>query len=120
MTPALVGFRSTEMWWGRFLAPGFGHVAVAVPESSGVWLGVEALADTLPVQVLGDEPDGIREAWVAAGYLVVRTFIRPRPFRQLLPEPLTCVTIAKRALNIVAPLVVTPRQLHRHLTRAVS
>jgi len=116
MTPALVGFHSTKLWWGRFLAPGFGHVAVAFPES-GVWLGVEGLADTLAVQVLGDEPDGIAAAWEAAGYLVVRTHVRPRRFRQLLPEPTTCVTIAKRVLNISAPWIITPRQLHRHITR---
>lgn len=108
---------TAELWWLRFLKPGFRHCFVALDD--GVhWIVVDPLAPFTDVSVVDRTvvPD-LPEWFRALGLCVVeasvrRGLVRPAPWR-----PFTCVEAVKRVLGLRAPFVFTPRQLFERLDR---
>lgn len=103
--------------WVRLLTPGFRHVFVALRDGPW-WVTVDPLSQHMEVRVQPVDPGFDLAAWFRGrGLTVVETAVdRDRP----LPAPwapLTCVEVVKRVLGLHAPLVFTPLQLHRRLTR---
>ena len=97
----------------RWMKPGFRHVLVAVE-----------IDDTV---VVLDSADGGLHLWsgycdlkdVADYYRGLKATVvetEAKPSGTLYPTRWTCVEVAKRALGVRAPFVLTPRQLHRRLT----
>lgn len=117
---ALVVFRDrTELAWLRFLARGFRHCAVVV-RVGGDWVLIDSLSHSLCVGRFAAEPiSRLAERYRQAGMTVVETRVRRAPDRLAPILPLTCVEAVKRVLGIHAWTILTPRQLHRHLTAPV-
>lgn len=114
---AWVVFRGeAPLWWLRGLRPGFRH-CLALLNDGRHWLVVDPLAPFTDVAVLDLPPDHDLPGWYRElGLTVVAAPVR----RGLTPAPwgpFTCVEAVKRLLGLHAPLVLTPWQLHRHLTR---
>lgn len=108
---------AAELWWLRLLRPGFRHCLVALDDGRH-WVVIDPLAPRTDVAVLerAEAPD-LPDRFRGLGLTVVpatvrRTAARPAPW-----APFTCVEAVKRVLGLRAPLVLTPWQLHRHLTR---
>ncbi|MCA3248304.1 MAG: hypothetical protein ING19_12040 [Azospirillum sp.] len=116
-TPALVVFRDrTELAWLRWLARGFRHCAVIV-RLGGDWVLIDSLSHSLFVARFAAEPiDRLAARYRAAGMIAVETRVRAAPPRLAPILPFSCVEAVKRVLGIHAWTVLTPRQLHRHLT----
>lgn len=103
--------------WLRLLAPGFRHCA-AVLRFRGAWLTVDPMVHFTYAGL--DSDLGLRDRirlLRAAGYRTVLTRPAPPPRRALPWRPYTCVEAVKRLLGLDAPWALTPRQLHRLLTR---
>lgn len=114
--PALVVFcDGVELWWLRFLKPGFRHVFVAVRDG-GVWVTVDPLSPHTEVAVQPVDPAFDLAGWFRArGHVVVETVARRR--RDPAPlAPFTCVEAVKRVLGLPDRGVLTPWQLFRRLT----
>lgn len=116
---AWVVFRGeAPLWWLRALKPGFRH-CLALLNDGRHWVVLDPLAPFTDLAVLDLAPDHDLPGWYrAAGLTVVaapvrRGLTRPAPW-----APFTCVEAVKRLLGLHAPLVLTPWQLHRHLTRS--
>ncbi|MFM7346040.1 MAG: hypothetical protein ACKO1J_11805, partial [Tagaea sp.] len=116
-SPALVVFRDrTELAWMRWLARGFRHCAVVV-RVGGDWVLIDSLSHSICVGRFAAEPIGrLAERYRQAGMIAVATRVRQAPERLAPILPLTCVEAVKRVLGIHAWTILTPRQLHRHLT----
>ncbi|MCM0019395.1 MAG: hypothetical protein NBV67_05325 [Tagaea sp.] len=114
---ALVVFRDrTELRWLRWLARGFRHCAVVV-RVGGDWVLIDSLSHSICVGRFAAEPIGrLAARYRAAGMIVVETRVRQAPADLAPILPLTCVEAVKRVLGIHAWTILTPRQLHRHLT----
>ncbi|CAO3417695.1 hypothetical protein [Azospirillum doebereinerae] len=115
---AWVVFRGdAPLWWLRALRPGFRH-CLALLNDGRHWVVVDPLAPFTDVAVLDlpathDVPGWYRDLGLTVVAAPVRRgLIRPAPW-----GPFTCVEAVKRLLGLHAPLVLTPWQLHRHLTR---
>ena len=109
----------TDCAWLRPLKRGFRHCFVALEHRSG-WLVCDSLKSHMEL-IFMELPGlfGLAERYVDQGHqvLVGRTERSvPRPALPL--APLTCVSVAKRALAIRADWVWTPRQLFHHLLHA--
>ena len=86
--------------------------------AGSVWLACEPLKDRIELDVLALPPEFDLAAFYGAqGHRVLQgRRPPPRPRRPFTPAPLTCVTVVKRLLDILAPRVWTPWQLYAHLT----
>jgi hypothetical protein len=118
---AWVVFRGeSPLWWLRLLKPGFRH-CLALLNDGRCWVVVDPLAPFTDVTVLDLPPVFDLPGWYRDQGLAVvaaplrRGLTRPAPW-----APFTCVEAVKRLLGLHAPLVLTPWQLHRHLTSAVG
>lgn len=118
---AWVVFRGdTPLWWLRLLKPGFRHCLVLLNDGRR-WVVVDPLAPFTDVAVLELPPGFDLPGWYRDQGLTVdvaplrRGLTRPAPW-----GPFTCVEAVKRLLGLHAPFVVTPWQLHRHLTHAAQ
>ncbi len=113
---ALVVFETdAEMWWMRFLKPGFRHCSIAV-ERNGFWIIYDPLFHQSAMDVLdGYTFEGISARLRAAGKTVVSCNIRPAPLRAAPWRPFTCVEAVKRVLGIHDGLINTPYQLFKFL-----
>jgi hypothetical protein len=107
-----------ELWWLKCLRPGFRHCFALLNDGRN-WVTLDPLSSHTEVAVQPVPADFDLPAWfrerghaVAAARLR-RGHARPAPF-----APFTCVEAVKRVLGLHAPLVLTPRQLHRRLTRS--
>jgi hypothetical protein len=105
------------LWWLRPLRPGFRHCLVALDDGRH-WVVIDPTAPRTDVAVLEragvpDLPDRFR----ALGLTVVPAAVRCGATRPAPWAPFTCVEAVKRVLGLRAPFVLTPWQLHRHLTR---
>ena len=115
---ALVVFSGrTGVAWLLWLRPGFRHCFVAVDD--GVeWLTVDPLLHRLEVRA-----SGLPSAFDLAGeyrrldLAVLEVVPAPVPLRRAPLGLFTCVEAVKRLLGIRARWVLTPWQLHRHLSR---
>ena len=95
-------------WWTFWLPRGLDHIDVWRPIGGGFHLAIAAYHDRLSIELIEGEPSGVVQRVVAR---------RPRG-KAMLPFGLkTCVTLAKAALGIRAPWVVTPRQLFRYVQK---
>lgn len=106
----------TELGWLRWLRPGFRH-CFALIEDGVDWLLFEPLAGHVEIV-----RPGIPAAIDLAGWYRQQglTVVPARPVRRQRVAPpalFTCVEAIKRLLGIHAPLVLTPHQLFRHLSR---
>lgn len=103
--------------WLRPLRRGFRHCFVAL-RAGPLWLACEPLKDRIELDALALPAEFDLAAFYGSqGYRVlVGKRPPPRPRRPLAPAPLTCVTVVKRLLGIVAPWVWTPWQLYVHLS----
>ncbi len=103
--------------WLRLLQPGYRHCFAAF-QHSGYWLLFDPLLHRLRLDLI-DLPSDFDLAghYVRQGHRVLCGEVgepaRPILFRM---EALTCVSLVKRAIGLVAPAVVTPKQLFRRLT----
>ncbi len=107
-----------ELWWLRFLKPGFRHCFVLLRDGS-TWLIVDSLAPRLDVATIAVPPDFDLPGWYSRqpDMLLVPAPIR-RDHRRPAPwGAFTCVEAVKRLLGIHAVSVLTPSQLFRFLTR---
>ena len=117
---ALVVFSGkADLGWLRLLRPGFRHCFVLL-ELGGAWVCVNPLAHRTSVEVWSLVPTTDLPGWLRAqaGLTVVETAVRQPPRR---PSPLgiySCVEAVKRVLGLRARWVLTPGQLHDHLTRS--
>lgn len=95
-------------WWTFFLTDKLDHVDVWRPLGQGFYLAFSAYHDRLSFELIEGEPVGVVQRVVAR---------RPRG-KAMFPAGLkTCVTLAKAALGIRAPWVITPRQLYRYVAK---
>lgn len=110
------GHRAERRWWDVFTRPGFRHVWIlSVDERFGgttvLHCGWDMFAARWSPSDVGVVAREIAEKHAGIVLLVetkIAAAFMPRPF-------LTCVEVAKHALGIKAPLVLTPYQLYRHL-----
>jgi hypothetical protein len=106
----------TECSWLRVLTPGFRHCFCVIGAASH-WTIVDPLKSKIEVLSFS----GLSERYLASHYhrtgrmVIVGETVPCEPRKGLLPRPLTCVEIVKRLLNLRAPGVFTPWQLHRTL-----
>lgn len=105
-------------WWQRGLAPGYRHCLAAradgatrslVVEHFGAAMLVHSVA--LPIGALVRD---LQQALVAQVLMVVRPDTEAPPRLRL---PMTCTETVKAVLGLLAPWIVTPWQLARHLRR---
>ena len=95
------------LWWLRLLRPGFRH-CLALLNDGRRWVAVDPLAGFTDVAVLDLPADFDLPGWYPAP---LRRPAGPAPW-----GPFTCVEAVKRLIGLRAPWVLTPWQLHRHLT----
>ena len=97
----------------RCLRPGFRHCFVAVLTGE-YWVELDGKMGTTEIAVVAGRGYDLAAYYQAQGFAVVETVVRNRVTLQ--PAMLgTCVGVAKRALGLAAPWVVTPYRLFRHL-----
>lgn len=109
----------TGVAWLRWLRTGFRHCFVAVDD--GVeWLTIDPLLYRLEVRASGLPSDfDLAAEYRRMGLTVAEVIPAPVPLRRAPLGLFTCVETAKRLLGIRAPLVVTPWQLYRLVSRAI-
>lgn len=108
---------SADLPWLRLLRPGFRH-CYAVVESRGLWAAYNPASHQTDLSVIGELPFSMLAAWLFDGEKTVVGCRVSRAEHRLAPvRPYTCVEAIKRLLGLRAPLVFTPWQLFRHLTR---
>lgn len=115
---ALVVFSGkADLWWLHLLRPGFRHCFVLLQRPQG-WMCVNPLAHRLVVEVWPPAEAGDLAAGLAAqpGLTVVATRVRIPPRRPCPIGIFSCVEAVKRCLGLHARWVLTPGQLHDHLT----
>lgn len=106
----------TQLKWLRFLRQGFRHCLVAVSVGRA-WVIIDPLSHKTALSVVeGLSAEELAEWFERQGMRAVRTFVRSAPAKLAPLAPATCVEAVKRVLGIHAWSVVTPRQLHDHLT----
>lgn len=105
------------LWWLRLLRPGFRHCLVVLDDGRH-WVVIDPTAPRTDVAVLerAGTPD-LPNRFRAFGATVVPAVVRCGAIRPAPWAPFTCVEAVKRVLGLRAPFVLTPWQLHRHLTR---
>ncbi len=115
---ALVVFSgNSDIWWLGWLKEGFRHCFIAFNDGRH-WITLDPLSHRTEVAVQDVPADfDLRAFYEARGLRCVTAALAPTPLRCAPPGPFTCVEAVKRALGLRAPLVWTPRQLHRRLTR---
>lgn len=116
---ALVIFSDAGVHWAApMLKQGFRHVAVAVL-NEGYWIGIDPVMGVPDIRVIAGPDHDLAGQYRDEGFTVVETNIRnnagPFPFALA-----NCVGAVKAVLGINAPLIWTPLQLYRHLTKGQS
>ncbi len=118
---ALVVFSgNSDIRWLRWLDKGFRHCFIAFNDGRH-WITLDPLSHRTEVAVQDVPADfDLRAFYEARGLRCVTAALAPTPLRCAPPGPFTCVEAVKRALGLRAPLVWTPRQLYRRLTRRAA
>lgn len=93
-------------WWTRWLHRELYHVEVWRDLGDGYYLALCPNHDFLTFDLVQGEPTGTVQRVTA--YRKVRKALWPLGLK-------TCVTVAKAALGLRAPWVITPRQLFNHI-----
>jgi hypothetical protein len=106
----------TELRWLHCLRPGFRH-CFALLNDGRQWLIYDPLAGHAEIHALAI-PAGVDLAgWYRERGLLVLEAKPRRRDRQAPPALFTCVEAIKRLIGLHAPLILTPYQLFRHLSR---
>lgn len=106
-----------DLWWLRFLSPGFRHCFVIVFKRDHA-LSIESLATGLAIADLGiATPHALASAFRLRGHRALMVPCRGRPRHACGPAFFSCVETVKRTIGIVEPGVVTPRQLWNYFCR---
>lgn len=100
----------------RWMKKGFRHAFLAIYE--GQMTGTLTILDLLSGSYRIENVKGVRlvaleDYWTVQGYTFVR--VQPGYARVWLPGPLSCVTVIKRFLGLVKPMIITPFQLWKYL-----
>ena len=108
-------------WFWKLLKPGFGHVQVWIMRND-LWIQLDGCLEALFIRTHERAPwellDGTHKAKYNPRFLPQRYTIRTGRVREPFHfGPVTCVELTKAILGIRAPLVRTPWQLYKHLTR---
>ena len=113
---ALVIFSDAGVHWAApMLKQGFRHVAVAVL-NEGYWIGIDPVMGVPDIRVIAGQDADLAGHYRAEGFTVIETWTRKND--GLFPLALAnCVGAVKAILGINAPLIWTPLQLHRHMTK---
>tara|TARA_R110000787_G_scaffold15257_5_gene47094 strand:- start:889 stop:1278 length:390 start_codon:yes stop_codon:yes gene_type:complete len=116
---ALVMFHGAGgRWYSRFLKPGFRHCFVAV-EWRGYWIVLDPRPDLPGLHVTQGSEESLRAFYEAHGFTVLGVTRRRAAFRAPFMAA-SCVSAVKWLIGARAPFVLTPRQLHRLLSRSQS
>lgn len=115
-TAAWIVYRGeAPLWWLRLLKPGFRH-CLALLTDGRRWVAVDPLAGFTDIAVLDLPADFDLPGWYRAQGLTVDAAPLRRPAGPAPWGPFTCVEAVKRLIGLRARRVLTPWQLHRHLT----
>lgn len=103
-------------WWARLLHPGYGHVMACRAQDQDRTLLVDHRGSRLVVDLV-PLPVGLflRSLQGSGTWTLATEGPGDAATRAQLRAPMTCTETVKAALGISAPLVLTPRQLARHL-----
>lgn len=117
---AVVFTGRADLWWLKFLKPGFRHCFLALRDG-GHWVVMDPLSHRTEIQVPPLDGGFDLCRWLEdQGFTVVRTRVfraddgdsaRPAPWM-----PFSCVEAVKRVLGIRSRRVVTPWGLYCYLT----
>lgn len=102
---------SMDHWWCRFLHPDYQHCYLLKAEAEQ-WIVYGKTTEGIDLHALPEFSAS------AGNMIVVKTEVQSN-FRTLLMLN-TCVGHIKQALGIWQPWIVTPYQLHKHLTRSTG
>jgi hypothetical protein len=104
----------------RFLKPGFQHVQAWMKFADDLWIQVDGCLEALfvkpydlPPWALTNNTEKYKPTFLPLQRRITLGKVR-EPFHF---GPVTCVDLTKALLGIRAPLVRTPWQLYKHLTR---
>lgn len=115
-SPAIVAYTGkTSFRCLRLLDRKFRHCLAIVPVPP-FWVVVDSLANRLSLSVMDSR--GLGEFMVTLhryGYRCQVTRTKSLPKRRLSLLPCTCVETVKRALGILDPFVLTPKQLYNRI-----
>lgn len=114
---ALVVFEDRdEVRWLGWLRPGFRH-CFCILGHGDLWTILDPLLNRIDVLLCRDaaEPDLARHLGAGGRAVLAGPIAAANRVPLRLPRPLTCVEVVKRTLNLDAPNVITPWQLHRLL-----
>ena len=118
MTAALVVFHNEGAHiLDPLLRRGFKHCFCAIQDKNGFWIRFDPLAGCPEIDVAGGYEAELAEFWRGHGFTVVET-TRGKEWPRGPFTNANCVGLVKVILNIRAPGVLTPWQLHRYLTRS--
>jgi len=105
----------SNLFWLRFLKPGFRHCFVLLELDTG-WVMLDALSHWIHVATLPPASSDDVAAWYREhGYRTVTLRCLPPPCSAAPWAPFTCVETVKRALGIHRAGIWTPHQLWRFL-----
>ena len=112
---ALAVFQDKPDWLACWLKRGFRHVLVAVEVSAGTVVVLDSADGGMHLWAAECDLEDVADYYRGIDATVVET--EAQPGGTLYPTRWTCVEVAKRALGVRAPLVLTPWQLYKYLTR---
>lgn len=106
-----------NVWWLKWLKPGFRHCLVAV-EEEGNWAYIEAVLSGMEIKATTVNCLGVL---AADGCTVVEARQFQKLYHKLAPiEPISCVTVVKRILRLNHWFILTPHQLYKYLKKSVD
>ena len=110
-----------DLWWLKFLKPGFRHCSVLF-QDRWQWVSVDPLSHYTQIEFHGHvHRDFDLPAWLRGqGLRVIETCVNEPPHKPAPWMPFTCVEAVKRFLGIQRRFIVTPRQLHHYLTKGLK
>jgi hypothetical protein len=117
----LVAFTDqTELWWLRWLRPGFRHCYALIECESG-WVICNPASHRTEIRSIGCPALADLLDWLFADGAVVAAWrLSEVPNRMAPVRPFTCVEAVKRLLGLRAPGVFTPWQLYQHMSRSME
>ena len=108
---------NTDLPWLKLLKPGFRHCSVLLNDGTQ-WITLDPMSHYTDIMVHNVPVNFNLPLWLEdRGYTVVETQLS----RKRKPAPwmvFTCVEAVKRVLGLHSRFIVTPWQLHRHLTKS--
>ncbi|MCP5367662.1 MAG: hypothetical protein H6907_11440 [Hyphomicrobiales bacterium] len=117
---ALVFFvDQTDLWWLRFLRPGFRH-CFAIVGGGMEWILLNPLSNRMELAMFrGVRAEDFRRVFHRARCRSLECPLFDPPPRPAPWRPFTCVEAVKRVLGLRAPGVLTPWQLYRYLKKII-